>query len=84
LQSAGNTEGDLEIERREKRKASPTGKCDKTGMDLEYWDGGKVVAAEIAIGSAQSDAKGANEDIIHRDDHHLVRPNTEWKGKFGA
>jgi hypothetical protein len=71
----------LEIERRDKRKPSPTGKCDKTGMDLEYWDGGKVIATEIANGSAQ---KGAKEDVIHRDDHHLVRSNTEWKGNFGA
>jgi hypothetical protein len=58
------------------------GKRDKTG--IEDRDGGKVIATEIAIGSAQSDAKGAKEDIIHRDDHHLVRSNTEWKRTFGA
>jgi hypothetical protein len=50
-------------------------------MDLEHRDGGRVIATEIAIGSVQ---KGAKEDIIHRDDHHLVRSNTEWKEKFGA
>ena len=68
------------MERRAKVKSLSFGRGHKTVMELYYQIRAEAIAPDVVIRStAQSDAKGTEEDTIDVDDYQLVVLNAEWK-----